>query len=320
MMPEHPDLSIVIPSYRGGNSLPDLVGALADVLQPRSITFEIVIVNDSSPDDTWAVIERLAAEDARVRGIDLLHNHGQPMATLCGLAAAQGELVATMDDDLEHRPSELVVLIEAMAEHPEWDAVVANWPLERGALRDLGSRAHALADRVAWGTPKGFRHTAFRLMRRPVVDALVQHETRAPVVGPMLHRVSSRVRNVEVEHGERLHGSSGFTVRDGARRVLLNFRSGSTAPLTLISLIGLFLAIAAFAVGGIFLLRWVLGAESPSGWLSVMLATVFLGGANLLAIGIVGSYLDVIVREVRRPPRYSIRGHVGVDALERTTA
>lgn len=311
-----PDVSVVIPTYRGAMSLPELAAAIVDMFEAREQTFEIILVNDSSPDDTWDVIRKLSSDDPRIRGIDLLHNHGQPMATMCGLASARGRLVATMDDDLEHRPDQLGTLIAALEDHRDWDAVVATWPIRRSGLRDLGSRIHAAADRIAWGTPTGFRHTAFRVMRRPVCEALVAHNTRLPVVGPMLHRVSSRVHNVEVETGQRLYGASGFTIGDGVRRVVQNFASGSTAPLKAISALGLVLALAAFVIGGGLLLRWAIGADSPSGWLSVMLATIFVGGMNMLAFGILGSYVDIIVREVRQPPRWSVRDSVGEPPVE----
>lgn len=302
-----PDVSVVVPTYRGSANLPDLVDQLKGVFERRGIDYEIVIVNDASPDDTWSVVESLADEDDRIVGIDLLNNHGQPTATMCGLAATRGHLVATLDDDLEHRPDQLEKLLDVLAERPDLDAVVATWPVRRSLGRDVGTWIYAVADRVAWGTRRGFRHTAFRLMRRPVCDAVVHHRTRSPVVGPILTQVTSRVENVEVEHGTRQHGSSGFTVRDGARRVIQNFTAGSTAPLKVFSAVGLILACVAFAGAGVLLLRWALGADSPSGWLSVMLATMFVGGANLLAFGILGSYVDVIVREVRRPPRWSVR-------------
>lgn len=307
-----PDVSVVVPTYRGALSLPELTETVGALLTQRGLTYEFVLVNDASPDDTWAVIERLAETDTSIRGLDLLHNHGQPTATMCGLAAARGRVVATMDDDLEHRPEDLLVLLDALDADDDLDAVVAAWPVSRSGFRDLGTRVHALADRIAWGTPRGFRHTAFRAMRRPVCDALVAHQTRLPVVGPMLHRVSSRVRNVEVQPGLRRHGTSGFTVAEGMRRVLRNFNSGSTAPLKAISVLGLSLAAVAFAVGGIFLIRWMFGADSPSGWLSVMLTTTFIGGMNMLAFGVLGGYVDVIIREVRGSPRWSVRRGVGI--------
>ena len=130
---ERPDVSIVVPSYRGALSLPELVHELGVVLDERSMSYEVVLVNDASPDDTWEVIRSLSEQDARVRGIDLLHNHGQPTATMCGLAASAGELVVTMDDDLEHRPDQLPRLLDALDDR-QLDAAVATWPVQRSPL------------------------------------------------------------------------------------------------------------------------------------------------------------------------------------------
>lgn len=308
-----PDISIVIPCYRSEHSLDDLVKNLDATCRDQGWTHEIVLVNDASPDDTWAAIERISDRLPHVVGIDLLSNHGQPVATMCGLSAARGRLIATMDDDLEHRADQLPVLVERLQNDRSLDAVVATWPVERNLFRDVGSRVHSLADRIAWDTPKGFRHTAFRVMRRPVRDALVASETRSPVVGPMLHRLAGRVENVEIENGLRRHGQSGFTLREGMQRVVNNFASGSTAPLKLVSITGFALAIFGFLVGIVLVSRWMLGANSPSGWLSVMLALLVIGGMNLVAIGVLGGYVEIIVREVRRPPRWSVRTRTGTE-------
>jgi len=310
------DLSVVVPTFQSAEILREFASELSTVLSSAGINYEIIIVNDASPDATWSEINRLAQENDNIIGIDLLHNHGQSAATMCGLTAASGQLIATMDDDFEHPPDQLLKLLEALREHPDWDAVVGCWPIERGLVRDCGSRVHALADRLAWGTPAGFRHTAFRLMRRPVCDALIAHETRLPVVGPMLHRSSNRVFNVEVLHGSRRHGKSGFKFREGVARVLSNFKAGSTAPLQIISWLGTIIAGSSFIFGGFFLFRWMLGARSPSGWLTGVIATTFLGGTILISVGIIGSYLDLIVREVRQTPRWSVRRRTDAKADE----
>lgn len=203
---------------------------LQDVLGARGQPFEVVIVNDGSPDDTWAVLRTLATKHPQLRAIDLLHNHSQAMATMSGISLAQGDLVATMDDDLQHPPEELGKLLDAMEANPDWDAVVGCWRPDQGLRRNIGTRIHQIADRIANGTPKGFRHTGFRLMRRPCADAVVAHQTRSPVVGPLLRKVSSRVHNVEVEHHPRPHGRSGFMVREGAQRVMRNFLHGTAFP------------------------------------------------------------------------------------------
>ncbi len=304
------DISVVIPTYRGAASLPELVDRLEAVLAPRG-EYEIVIVNDGSPDDTWEVLTALGADHPRLVAIDLLHNRGQPMATMCGLAHSRGAVVITMDDDLQHPPEEIPRLLDALDAHPDWDAVVGRWSRDEGLLRDLGSRLHALADRLAWNTPEGFHHTAFRAIRRPAVEALVANETRAPVVGPLLLRSADHVHNVEVRHDPRPYGRSNFTFMAGVRRVLTNFAQGSVAPLHALSVLGFVSASLSVVLSVWFLSRWALGANSPAGWLSVFLATLLFGGAILLGLGIIGQYIQFIVREVRLEPRWAIRRRLG---------
>lgn len=300
-------LSIVIPTYSGRESLRPLLSRLRTVMSERGQKFEVIVVNDASPDDSWEVLRELAREYPELHAIDLLHNHGQPMATMCGLQHARGTLVATMDDDLQHPPEELAKLLDALEQHPEWDAVVGSWPRDEGMLRDLGSWVHELADRIAYGTPKGFRHSGFRVMRRPTARALVAHRTRTPVVGPLLRQVATNVHNVEVEHHDRSYGRSGFRVGEGVHRVLSNFLHGTALPLRLLSRFGLLAASLAVVVGLYFFIRWLAGYETPAGWASLFLGVVFFGGAALFGIGILGEYTYLLIREVRQPPRWSIR-------------
>lgn len=311
--PHSPDLSVVVPTYRGQESLRELVARLEKALGELEMAHEVIIVNDASPDRTWEVLEELARDHPEVRAIDLLTNHGQARATLCGLAHARGELVATMDDDLQHPPEELPLLVHALLDEPETDAAVGSWEHDASFFRNLGSSAHALADRLANGTPPGFRHTGFRLMRRPVADALVAHQTRTPVIGPLLREVTNRVINVPVHHAERQYGESNYGFREGIRIITTNFFKGSTLPLRLMSGLGITCSLLAAIVAVVFLVRWMFGTEVPPGWTSSFLAIVFFGGATLFALGLIGEYMSLIIQEVRRPPQWAIRTILGED-------
>lgn len=311
-----PDLSVVVPTYRGARSLPILVERLAATCTELDLSWEVVLVNDASPDDTWDVVQRLAAAwPGQVRGVDLLHNHGQAVATMCGLAHARGRRVATMDDDLQHPPEELARLWQALDENTEWDAVVGSWPRDQGVVRELGSRVHAWSDRIAHGTPPGVRYSAFRLLRRAVVDAMVARQTRTPVVGPLLTQTTNRVHNVEVRHDERAVGRSNFRFRHGVATVASNFAQGTTLPLQAMSWFGFLVALVSAAVAAVLVVRYVLGAFTAPGWLSVFLVSMFFGGALLVQVGLLSQYVHLVVQEVRRPPRWDVRRTVGVTAL-----
>lgn len=313
----NPDLSVVIPTYNSASSLDILLDRLEAVLLRRNISFEIVLVNDASPDDTFAVLSKMIQDRPYLRVIDLQINHGQARATMCGLAYASGRLVATMDDDLQQPPEELPTLLDALETHPDWDAVVGSWKRDEGLLRNFGSWVHAAADRLAYGTPREWRHTTFRVMRRPVIDALVANETRTPVVTPLLRQVASRVHNVEVEHHDRPHGSSGFRMIHGVRTVAGNFLSASTLPLRALWVFGVLSSVVAFLVGLVYLVGWALGRLSPPpGFLSTFLIVTFFGGATLFGMGLLGEYMALIMREVRRPPRWAIRQIIGGESTK----
>ncbi|HUU61477.1 MAG TPA: hypothetical protein VMX37_03735, partial [Acidimicrobiia bacterium] len=218
---------------------------------------------------------------------------------------------ATMDDDLQHPPEQLPRLLEALVANPRWDAVVGTWPRDHGSFRTAGSWLFGWVDRLAHGTPKGFRHTAFRVMRRPLVDALLSHESRTPLFGPLLTQLSSEVHNVPVTHDPRKHGSSTLSLRAAVRQVSDNLIHGTTLPLRLLSRLGLLFATVAFVLAVVFFARWLAGADTPPGWASVFMATVFFGGAALFGLGLLGEYVGLIIQEVRRPPRWSVRRVIG---------
>lgn len=301
------DLSVVVPTYRGSEALPELLKRLGASLRPLGLRYEVVIVNDASPDQTWAVLADLTREHPELRAIDLLVNHGQPRATMCGLAHARGRLVATMDDDLQHPPEELPALLHALESHPEWDAVVGSWPRDEGRFRDVGSWINEAADRIAHGTPKGFRHSAYRVMRQSVVGALLAHETRNPVVWSLLGQTTSAVHNVDVAHNPRPYGRSGFRFLDGVRLVLTSFFQASTLPLRALTAFGISCSLLAFLAGAAFVIRFLLGVQTPPGWASSFLAVVFFGGATLFGVGLIGEYLSLVLQEVKRPPRWTVR-------------
>jgi polyisoprenyl-phosphate glycosyltransferase len=227
--------------------------------------------------------------------------------------------VATMDDDLQQPPEELPKLLEALLSHPDWDAVVGSWPRDEGLWRNLGSWVHAAIHRMAHKTSIAYRHTTFRVLRRPVVEALIAHETRAPLVGQLLRQTTHRIGSVPVEHRQRVHGTSSFRMSAGMRTVLTNMLQGTTLPLRALSVMGTAAAVMSVMIAGVYLLRWIAAANPPPGWTSTFLAILFFGGATLLGVGLLGEYLALVLHEVRRPPRWTIRATMGEGALDDTS-
>jgi len=308
---EGPDVSVVVPSYRGVDSLEPLVARVGRTLRRSGLTFELVIVVDASPDGSWQLLERLSDDWPELRAIDLLGNQGQQRATLCGLAYARGAVVVTMDDDLQHPPEEIPRLLKALADDPTLDAVIGSWGFDGGLLRNAGSRVYRWVNHIAYGSPRGFRHTAFRALRRPVVETIVAHGTRNPVIGALLWRSTRRIANIPVGHHDRPHGHSGFRARFGAGLVLRNLFQASTAPLRLLAVLGFTAAALAALVTLIVIARWLAGADPPAGWASVFLSTMFFGGSILIGVGLLGEYMALVIGETQAAPRWAIRSELG---------
>lgn len=304
--------SIVIPCYRSSPWLEELVDRVVAALEPDGAPFEILLVNDASPDETWEAIERLAGRHRCVRGFDMLANVGQFRATICGLEHARGEFVVTLDDDLQHAPEDIPRLIEALRARPDLDCIVARMRTKcHGPLRRLGSAAVGRLNELLYGKPRDLKLTSFRTMRRHVAKAVCAHRTSKPIIGPLLLRSTSRIANVVIDHHPRQRGTSGYSLPRLVRIALDNLFSASTLPLRCVSLVGLVSAAGSALVGGFNLARYLMGDVGVPGFATLVLLIAFFGGTTLLSIGLLGEYVIRIVHEVERPPRYVVRTATG---------
>ena len=307
--------SIVIPCYKSGKWLDDLVGRIEKVMQPLGEPFEIILVNDASPDDTWQAIERNAQSYPFVRGIDLLFNVGQFRALICGLEHSRGSYVITMDDDLQHPPEELTKLVTAMRERPELDCIMGAYEDKKhDFIRNLGSRFMGKLNEIFYQKPPDLQLSSFRIMRRQVADAVCAHRTVKPIIGPLILRSTRRVGNVTVEHHPRTGGRSNYSLLKLVRTTLDNMISVSTLPLQFLSIMGFLCALGSGLLTAYYLLLYLIGhiANVP-GFTTVVLLVTFFGGMILLSIGILGEYIILIITQTSKPPRYFIRSEIGME-------
>lgn len=306
--------SIVIPCYCSGPWLTELVDRIDVVMRARNEPFEIVLVNDASPDNTWDVIREVARRYPCVRGIDLQFNTGQHRATLCGLEHTCGDLIILMDDDMQHLPEELPKLIDTMVELPDTDCVMAEFSRKHhGVLRNAGSRLWLWIAAKMYGIPPGLRLSSFRVLKRQLAETLCLYGTVSPLLGPLIGLATRRVVNVTVQHNQRIQGKSGYSLVTLVRMTLDNVFGASTFPLRLVSLLGVSSAAGSVALGAYYLVRYVLGQIAVPGFMTQVLLTMFFGGMILFSVGLVGEYLIRIINEVRRPPRYVVRETTGAE-------
>ncbi len=305
--------SVVIPCYRSARWLPELVARLEGTMETLGAPFEILLVNDASPDETWRVIESLAARHRGLRGFDLLRNAGQFRATLCGLRHARGAIVITLDDDLQNPPEEIPTLVRALEADPDLDCVMGAYAqVKHGIwLRDAGTQIAARMRRALRAGPPGLKVSAFRAMRRPLVNALCEARTRRPILGPLILELSDRIANVDVEFRPRRQGDSGYGLGALVRILRDELIASSTLPLTGVATAGALVAAGSVLLGLYYLLRYLAYGTSVAGFTTLVLLIILFGGLTLLSIGVLGQYVARILHEVSAPSWYQIRRETG---------
>lgn len=302
------EISVVVPVYKSSACLEELLKQLTAQLESMSKSHEILLVEDCSPDDSWELIKQLAPHYPNMRAFHLMRNSGQAKATLCGLAHARGEIVFTIDDDLQHRPDQIPRLIEALERDPTLDCVFGVFREKKHAwYRNLGSRLLRWMNHSAYHLPASTRTSSFRALRRSLVQVMIQYQTRTPTILALILESTKRIDSVEVDHADRFAGQSNYTL---GRQLLLafdNICNVSMLPLRLVTFMGIVFCALSLVMVLVVLIQKLTGNIGIPGWTTVVILVSFFSGVIMLSLGIIGEYLARIIREVRGSPPYLIR-------------
>lgn len=302
--------SIIIPVYRSGAWMDELVARIGSVMEQEAPGgFELILVNDCSPDAvTWPAIQRNAVKHPWVKGYNLLYNVGQFKATVCGMQQARGRYILNMDDDLQHVPEELPKLIRAIDEDDDLLCVMGRYQTRQdSAFRNAGSRFYQRVTNSVYGKSADIQTTSFRIMKKELSDAILAYRTAKPIMGSLIISLTQKIKNVPVRHEARRKGSSGYTLWTLVRTTLDNVINASTAPLRFFSMVGFFCAGLSVVLGAFFLFRWIGNGIGVAGFTSQILLIIFFGGMTLAGIGVLGEYVARIIAEITGPERFHIK-------------
>jgi undecaprenyl-phosphate 4-deoxy-4-formamido-L-arabinose transferase len=306
-------LSVVIPVYNSADCLDELVRRLETELSRSAEAFEVVLVDDDSKDSSWNAISRLAGQHEFLTGLRLRRNAGQDNAIMAGLQASRGELVVIMDDDLQHDPADIRILVDALRAE-ERDVMYGRFEAKRQAWwKNLGSW---LNDRIAvrvLGKPKEVYMSPFKAIRREVVTEVVKYEGPFSYVDGLIFTVTSNIGQVDVAHHERFAGRSNYSLVKSIRVALKLATNFSIVPLRIATLAGGIMSVFAFILGAIFLIKTIWFERMPEGWPSLIVTVLFLGGIQLVGWGGVGEYSGRINTPPNTRPPFTIGARVGAD-------
>jgi undecaprenyl-phosphate 4-deoxy-4-formamido-L-arabinose transferase len=296
-----PAVSVVIPVFRSEQSLPLLVERLYTVLARRGAPFEIILVNDDSPDGSWEVIRRLARRWPGVSGVALSRNYGQHNALLCGIRRARHEVIVTLDDDLQHPPEQVPQLLERLTD--EVDVVYGTPQRERhGLWRDGASVLLKWALRHVVGADTARQVSAFRAFRTRLRDGFAGYSSSYVSIDVLLTWATTRFAAVAVPHEPRRLGRSGYTFRKLVSHALNLLTGFSVAPLRLAGLIGAVTTGLGLAALTFALVRALLAGTAVPGFLFLASLITVFSGTQLFALGVLGEYLGrMYLRTMERP-------------------
>jgi undecaprenyl-phosphate 4-deoxy-4-formamido-L-arabinose transferase len=294
-------VSVVVPVHGTGDALEELVTRIAPVLTASGRRWEVILVDDGSPESAWKRIEGLARQEPRVRGITLARNYGQHNALLCGLRAASFDTTITMDDDLQHPPEEIPRLLARLDEG--WDLVYGTPAAPKQPFwRRVASGLIRAALARSIGRERAKTVSAFRALRTANRDAFT--DFRGPFVSldVLLSWTTDRATHVEVRHDPRTSGTSSYSFWKLVAHAADMMTGFSTWPLRLASVVGFGFTLFGFAVLVYVIGRFIAAGGSVPGFPFLASIIAIFSGAQLFALGIIGEYLArVHFRSMERP-------------------
>jgi glycosyltransferase involved in cell wall biosynthesis len=293
-----PSLSVVIPCYRSQEIIGDLVEELHAVLSDW--TYEIVLVVDGSPDDTWHVVQSLA-NDENTRGVLLMRNYGQHNAILAGALRANHDVIVTMDDDFQHPPAAIPELVAALEDGDDLVYGVAISE-EHGFWRSLASRVVKGAMAMSLGVDHAQKISAFRAFRRSLVDPLQDLIDAFVSLDVCLSWTTDRVTAVPVEMADRRSGRSNYSVRMLFGHALNMITGYSSRPLRLMTVVGLGTSLLGFGLLIYVLVLFFTGTTQVAGFTTIASMVAMFAGAQMFALGLMGEYIGRLhFRSMSRP-------------------
>lgn len=307
-------LSFVIPCYGSETTIEIVVNEIRETLKQRpEYDYEIILVNDCSPDRVWPRIRALALADSHITDIDLAKNFGQHAALMAGYRHCTGDLIISLDDDGQTPACELFTLVDKMKEG--WDVVYASYAHKmHSGFRNFGTWMNERMTESLIGKPKGLRVTSYFIMRRFIADEILRYENAYPYIEGLIFRATRNIANVPVTHHERMVGESGYTFSKLLALWFNGFTAFSVKPLRIATFCGSACACIGFLYGIYVVIRKLVDSSIEMGWSSIIASIFFLGGLILIMLGMIGEYIGRIYISINNAPQYTIRQVVTADS------
>ena len=302
-------LSVVLPAYNEESSIPRAAEVICGLLTQADIRHELIFVNDGSRDHTWEAIQKQADRYPQVRGIQFSRNFGKEAALFAGLAQARGDCAVVLDCDLQHPPEKIVDMYRLWQHGYQ---VIEGVKVSRGKenpLHTLAARAFYSAISGATGVDMS-RASDFKLLDRRAVDVLIAMREKNAFFRALSSWIGFSTAQVEFEVQPRLEGESKWSIRSLIRYAITNIASFSTAPLQIVTLLGVVVFLCSVLLGLHSLWQKFTG-QALEGFTTIILLQLLIGSILMICLGIIGYYIAKIYEEIKDRPRYIVDSRCG---------
>jgi len=297
--------SVIVPVYNGSRTLEELIRRMRRVFSELDKTYEIILIDDNSRDNSWELLKRLKREDPGIRIIRLRRNFGQHNAIMCALHFIRGDYVITIDDDLQIPPEEIPGLIAAAADG--YDVVYGIYDRKKHNLvKNIGSFLLGCYYRRIFGMTN--QVSAFRLIRREIAREIINYDKTFPYIDGLISWNTGNIGEVPVKHYARGAGTSGYSLGKMVKLAFDMVTNFSAFPIRVASLLGVAFSLVGFLLAIYFFLRFGLGMP-VTGYASLLVAVTIFSGVQLLTIGVIGEYIARVHMNINRKPQYVIKEH-----------
>jgi dolichol-phosphate mannosyltransferase/undecaprenyl-phosphate 4-deoxy-4-formamido-L-arabinose transferase len=310
-----PEYSVIIPVFNSDESLIEITHRLVNVFTKTiKAPFEIIFVDDASPNpNTWKTLEQLSEEFPNIIAIQLQRNFGRVNALLCGMDTISGQYVIIMDDDLQHAPEDIPVLLT----EKEHDVVMgASLKKNHTFQQRVTSNIKSWFDAIALGKPRHIHNSAFMLLKADIVQKIRQIKTSNPILSALILFTTRDVTNVWVNHFERKYGHSNFNVLKRWALFTNLLINNSDLPLKLLRTGGLLIFILNLLLSLFYVYRRIIYQITVPGFTTLVIVNLMMGGLILLSLGIIGEYIYRLLVNVEQKPAYIVRTALGKSDYE----
>jgi glycosyltransferase involved in cell wall biosynthesis len=298
-------ISIVVPVYRSEEIVHELCSAVDSALK-NVMPYELILVNDQSPDKSWEKIKEAATANPNVTGINLRKNFGQDGAIMAGLKISKGDYVVIMDDDLQHNPADIPKLYEACKQG--YDVCYANFRhKQQKSWKNAGSWLNSRLSEKLLNKPRELYLSPFKIINRPVIDEVVKFTGPYPYLDATILTITSKLTQIDIEHHKRLKGSGNYNFVKSAIVFVNHATNYSIYPLRLVTITGFTVSIISAVMGIGYIIDYFYGnTQKVEGWITITILLIFFGGLILMCLGLIGEYIGRIFMSINGKPQYVI--------------